>query len=157
MKVRESYFWRFIAITLSVLSFWGIFWRSARQIWRSVLDLQSALKNTGMWCDYLKFSRATSLEVNTITEFLKKWLNNNNNCQRTDYKELAKLALLYLGGYTEDNFTFVAPGACHHASWMARFICTLKITLLWKQLQPIYDDVTLKNVRSLALFRRLFT
>lgn len=51
---------------------------------------------------------------------------------REDYKELLQLSLLYLGGWSENDFSFRVPGALHQARWMSKAIYTLKIVLFNK-------------------------
>ena len=49
---------------------------------------------------------------------------------RGDYRELAELALFYLGGSNQDDLKIHRPGATHKARWMARIIHALKILIL---------------------------
>jgi len=54
---------------------------------------------------------------------------------REDYLELLRLCLVYLGqGCVGIDIVFRAPGAMHHARWMAKAIYTLKMILFKDQL-----------------------
>ena len=55
---------------------------------------------------------------------------------RDDYRELLQLCLVFLGGSVDacGDVKFRAPGAIHHARWMAKAIYTLKMTLFRNQL-----------------------
>lgn len=53
-----------------------------------------------------------------------------------DYFEFLELALLFLGGTPKKKsfqVTFRPPGAMHHARWMSKTLCSLKIFLFRKQ------------------------
>jgi len=52
---------------------------------------------------------------------------------REDYLELLRLCLIFLGGSVKD-MKFRAPGAMHHARWMAKAIYALKMVLFQDQL-----------------------
>jgi len=54
---------------------------------------------------------------------------------REDYLELLRLCLIFLGGgFDVMDIQFRAPGAMHHARWMAKVIYALKIVLFQDQL-----------------------
>ncbi|KAK0050926.1 hypothetical protein Bpfe_019652 [Biomphalaria pfeifferi] len=46
---------------------------------------------------------------------------------RDDYEELLELTIIFLGGSPPKGIRFKAPGALHHARWMAKIIYGLKI------------------------------
>jgi uncharacterized protein (UPF0305 family) len=46
---------------------------------------------------------------------------------RDDYAEILHLSLVFLGGAPVKSIQFRAPGALHHARWMAKVIFCLKI------------------------------
>lgn len=46
---------------------------------------------------------------------------------RPDYAEFLKLVIIFLGGIPPSGISFRAPGAYHHARWMAKAIYCLKI------------------------------
>ena len=48
---------------------------------------------------------------------------------RENYKELALISLLYLGGSLSNPVPIYAPAAHHHACWMSKIIHTIKIAL----------------------------
>ncbi|ESO02978.1 hypothetical protein HELRODRAFT_173812 [Helobdella robusta] len=54
---------------------------------------------------------------------------------RSDYKELISLCLIFLERFPSENIVFAAPGAFHHARWMAKAIYSLKINLFREQFQ----------------------
>jgi hypothetical protein len=72
--------------------------------------------------------------------FVKKWIDDNlsylqgllsnpKNFLRCDYKELAELCVLMLGGKPSPTFSFKNCGVTHHARWMCKIIYTFKIYL----------------------------
>ncbi|CAH1099049.1 unnamed protein product [Psylliodes chrysocephalus] len=69
---------------------------------------------------------------------------------RENYKELLQLSLLYLGGWSQDEFSFRIPGALHQARWMAKANYTLKIVLFTKQLDM--SERELKRMKRIAHF-----
>jgi hypothetical protein len=48
---------------------------------------------------------------------------------RDDYRELLELTVIFLGGIPARGVKFMAPGAIHHARWMAKALYSLKIWL----------------------------
>ena len=96
----------------------------------------------------------------TVLDFLYKWLEDSKNI-REDYRKLAELSVLFLGGAfpQEYNFTFKAPGAFHHARWMAQVIYTIQIALFRCQLSQVKGFTQcsyLDNIYSLASFLTIF-
>ena len=75
---------------------------------------------------------------------------------RDDYKELVLLAILLLGGSRSDGIKIFAPGAQHHARWMAAVIYTIKIALFAHQLTDVFEKWYLDMVVDLAVFLVLF-
>jgi hypothetical protein len=70
---------------------------------------------------------------------------------REDYEELLKLCLIFLGGMDASSIvTFRAPGAFHHARWMAKAIYSIKIFLFQQQFSLTAKET--HNVKELALF-----
>ncbi len=67
--------------------------------------------------------------VNENLSFLETLIENGNQFVRDDYKELAELSVLILGGAPKTNFCFKRCGPIHHARWMAKIIYTMKIYL----------------------------
>lgn len=61
--------------------------------------------------------------------FLEELFQKSNQFNRDDYKELAELCFLILGGTPSAKFTFRKCGPIHHARWMSKIIYTFKITL----------------------------
>ena len=54
---------------------------------------------------------------------------------RDDYKELLELVIIFVGGVPPHGVRFKAPGAIHHASWMAKALYSLKIWMSKEQFQ----------------------
>ena len=52
---------------------------------------------------------------------------------RDDYEEFLQLALIFLGGTPSGGIKYRAPGAIHHARWMAKAIYSFKIFLFRDQ------------------------
>ena len=98
--------------------------------------------------------------VEEAKSFLFDWLSVNINTKlKNDYFEFAKAALLFLGGDLPVGVRsqqLRAPGAFHHARWMAKVIYTIKIALLKKQLIDIIDLEKLTEISSLAVFLSVF-
>jgi len=69
---------------------------------------------------------------------------------REDYEEFLKLSLIFLGGDKEARVSFRAPGAFHHARWMAKAIYSIKIFLFQQQFSLTAKEK--RNVKELALF-----
>lgn len=100
--------------------------------------------------------RKDNFEAGINDKFIKESLNDIGDeiiifCQnelkkkivRHDYKELLELTLIFLGAYTS-NVSFRAPGAMHHARWMAKALYVLKILIFRKQFK-----LTKKEEKSL--------
>ena len=105
-------------------------------------------------------SRQLKSLVKEMIIFLQEWLKNSSKANlRQDYRDIAILSLLFLGGDMPESFknvTIKAPGACHHARWMNKVLYTLKIALLRKQLVNIYTPEQLEEIVSLATFLSIF-
>ena len=71
---------------------------------------------------------------------------------REDYKQLAELALIWLGGTLPNGkvFKFMKPGAFHAARFMSKAIYLLKIALLSKRID--LDDEVRRSVHRMATF-----
>lgn len=71
---------------------------------------------------------ASKCVENVATEtilFAQKQLNDF--LPRDDYKELLKLAIIFLGGMSNSGITFRAPARLHGARWMAKAIYFFKL------------------------------
>lgn len=77
--------------------------------------------------------------IEEMSVFLKKCYTEDQ--PRADYKELLKLALVFIGKQNEVDITFKKPGAFHHARWMAKAIYCLKIYLFRGQLKMTQDQI----------------
>ena len=94
--------------------------------------------------------------VDFLTVFLDSEDRNSANMIRKDYRELAELTLLILGGEVPGGVTIKSPGAKHHARWMSSMIYTHKITLFRHQLKESFEHEDLKNIKALSLYLALF-
>lgn len=72
----------------------------------------------------------SSAERNDLGNFARKYIAEKH--PRADYKELLELVLVFLG-LSEENKQFKAPGALHHARWMAKALYCLKIFIFRNQ------------------------
>ncbi|ESO10916.1 hypothetical protein HELRODRAFT_167432 [Helobdella robusta] len=68
-----------------------------------------------------------------ISSYLLEQLTVHHS--RSDYKKLINLCLIFLERFQSENIVFAAPGAFHHARWMAKAIYSLKINLFREQFQ----------------------
>ena len=75
---------------------------------------------------------------------------------RDDYKELVLLSTLFLGGSHPKGIRVYAPGAQHHARWMAAILYTIKISLFADQLTDVFEKWFLDMSHTLATFLVLF-
>lgn len=69
---------------------------------------------------------------------------------RADYAELLKLVIICLGGIPSSGISFRAPGAFHHARWMAKAIYCLKIYLFRAQFNLTARE--LNGIRAICEF-----
>ena len=124
-------------------------------------DIQIFRKFQSLWGSQNKTSYTTMLdEESPVQGFLEeqrlKMVNYIQNIlkdkshPREDYKELLQLSLLYLGGWSQNDFSFRIPGALHQARWMAKAIYALKIVLFTKQLNIPQRE--LKGMKQVAHF-----
>ncbi|CAH1099105.1 unnamed protein product [Psylliodes chrysocephalus] len=109
-----------------------------------VLKSRSFESSINMWASLDKKSYTTKLDkIRPVQGFIEeqrvKMINYLQNVlkdgshPREDYKELLQLSLLYLGGWSQDEFSFRIPGDLHQARWMEKAIFALKIVLFAKQ------------------------
>jgi hypothetical protein len=94
------------------------------------------------------FDMHTSALREEIVKFCKTALEGSH--QREDYEEFLKLCLIFLGGERGARVSFRAPGAFHHARWMAKAIYSIKIFLFQKQFSLTAKEK--HGVKELALF-----
>lgn len=87
------------------------------------------------------FTAHTSALREEMVTFCKAVLEGSH--QREDYEEFLKLSLIFLGGENGSRVSFWVPVAFHHARWMAKAICSLKIFLFQYQF-----SLTAKEKRS---------
>lgn len=81
-----------------------------------------------------------------------KFVNETLKIQqpRVDYEEFLLLTLLFLGEPLPPKKSICAPGAFHHARWMAKAIYTLKIFLLRDNFRLTRNEKI--NLRALCIF-----
>ena len=73
---------------------------------------------------------------------------------REDYKEFLQLIIIFLGGTPPKNISFRAPGAFHHARWMAKALYCLKIYLFKHQFSITAEEET--GIRDICIFLATF-
>lgn len=126
-----------------------------------------------------KFGNSSGPNVPLFVRFQKSWININTNnfksglignengllnhddvitfCKnelkknivRHDYKELLQLCLIFLGDATV-SVSFRAPGAMHHARWMAKALYALKIYIFRNEFKLTSKEE--KSLRDLCWF-----
>jgi len=69
---------------------------------------------------------------------------------RDDYREFLELSIIFLGEAPLTGVNFKAPGAIHHARWMAKVLYVLKIWLFRKQFTLTAREES--GVRDIAIF-----
>ncbi|GBP21071.1 hypothetical protein EVAR_11102_1 [Eumeta japonica] len=79
--------------------------------------------------------------VNTGDLFVKIFYQIETFQPRNDYKELLDLLCIFLGGTPPGGIKFKAPGAAHHARWLAKAIYCLKIYMFNKQFHINQNEV----------------
>ena len=111
-------------------------------------------------CSSIQISQTNRYLASMVQEtsaFLQQWLEKNDGqTLRHDYRELASLTLLFLGSTDPGDIRVKAPGAIHHARWMAKTLYTIKIALYRDQLQEVYSKEEIQEITSLAIFLALF-
>ena len=104
-------------------------------------QLFKRFKENWEFIDQDKFEDASTDEVATsgiehvreeLKEFIERALTTETQ-PRDNYRELMELTLLFLGGSPSRGTRFQAPGANHHARWMAKVIYTLKVWMFRSQ------------------------
>lgn len=107
--------------------------------------------------DITKFSSGIEDDVvktmlNDVIKDIKIFCTHHldQNYSRDDYKEFLELALVFLGGNLPRRITFKAPGAIHHARWMAKALYSLKIYLFRKQFNLTKNEE--KGLRDICIF-----
>lgn len=83
----------------------------------------------------------------TLIDFCLQYLQKKQ--PRADYKELVELVLIFLG-HNIPKYHFKAPGAFHHARWMAKAIYCLKIFLFREEFS--LTDVEKDSIREICIF-----
>ena len=95
------------------------------------------------------------VNLGVTSEILQKYQSLQKlSLLRDDYKELVKLALIYIGIEPSRGITLQRPGAISKARWMSKVIYALKIVLLSKQnlLQTIIETTCLTKLKRFADF-----
>lgn len=83
-----------------------------------------------------------------ILEFARQQLEEKQ--PRYDYREFLELSVIFIGDVPSRGVSFKAPGAIHHARWMAKVLYVLKIWLFRKQFRLTAKEET--SVRDVAIF-----
>ena len=74
------------------------------------------------------------LNLEVTSEICQKYQSFRLPCLQDDYKEVVKLALIYIGLQPSQGFTLQRPGAVSKARWMSNVIYTLKIVFFTTEL-----------------------
>jgi len=74
-----------------------------------------------------------SLKCEAVTFFRSALISESGSLPREDYRELLELSLIFLGEIPQRGVRFRAPGAFHHARWMAKLLYVLKLNLFKDQ------------------------
>ena len=93
-------------------------------------------------------------KIGEVLGFLNTFLASDT-VLRDDYRQLAALSFLVLGG-KGGVINMHAPGASHHARWMSSMIYTMKITLFRHQLGLVFQEKVLDMIQELAIYLALF-
>ncbi|XP_076298843.1 uncharacterized protein LOC143217957 [Lasioglossum baleicum] len=90
--------------------------------------------------------------INNLTEVLEFAMQTLKSEKQPveDYREFIELVIIFLGGKCAENYVFRAPGAFHHARWMAKAIYCLKIYLFRKEFTLTSKEVT--GIRDICIF-----
>ncbi|XP_076064399.1 uncharacterized protein LOC143038754 [Oratosquilla oratoria] len=97
-----------------------------------------------------------------------KWLRENkSDCEeilhdilisekppRVDYKEMAELTVIVLGGTPPHRIHWSGPGTIHQARWMTRNLYSMKMLMFCDHLE--YDEETVAKLERLNIFLGLF-
>ena len=83
-----------------------------------------------------------------MVTLLKKVVNVSQ--PRDDYMEFLELAIIFLGSVPPRGIHFVAPGAIHHARWMAKAIYSFKLWMFRSQFELTACQIT--GLRKLCIF-----
>lgn len=83
-----------------------------------------------------------------IVRFCSDQLGKKHN--RADYAEFLKLIIIFLGETPTSGVSFRAPGAFHHARWMAKAIYCLKIYLFREQFHLTAREIS--GIRDICSF-----
>lgn len=93
-------------------------------------------------------SRTLSPFCKDIMEFINKQLLQQQ--VRDDYRELLELSIIFIGEIPIGGVKFKAPGATHHARWMAKLLYALKIWMFRNQFRLTPHET--RGLRDLAIF-----
>jgi hypothetical protein len=94
------------------------------------------------------FDDHTSVLRVHIVQFCKTVQEKSHS--REDYEEFLRLCLVIIGGIVAEEVSFRAPGALHHAWWMATALCSIKIFLFQSQFSLTATEKL--NVKEVTLF-----
>ncbi|KAK8384675.1 hypothetical protein O3P69_014328 [Scylla paramamosain] len=73
---------------------------------------------------------------------------------RADYKKMAELTVIALGGTLSRGIHWSRPGTIHQTRWMARNLYSMKMLVFCDQLE--YDEETVAKMERLNIFLALF-
>jgi hypothetical protein len=84
----------------------------------------------------------------SLLDFARKQLEERQ-C-RDDYREFLELSVIFLGEVPSRGVKFMAPGAMHHARWMAKVLYAIKIWMYRSQFKLTVREET--GLRDIAIF-----
>lgn len=93
---------------------------------------------------------AVENEKEAAIEFALKQLGREANQPRDDYREFLELVLIFLGYVPPRGVRFMAPGAVHHARWMAKILYAFKVYMFRKQFHLTAREE--KGLREITVF-----
>ena len=121
--------------------------KNVKDLWPSIdKDLANVmdLSINGPWPEAL---RARTLSL--LMDILQK-----EHTPRADYRQVAELTIILLGGTPPRGIRWLSPGAIHQARWMAINIYAMKMFLFHPQFG--YDEDFVHNLTRLNVFLSLF-
>ena len=109
------------------------------------------------WIDKEKFKDGMSDSIvrelvqpvkDEITEFISNALQDSQ--PRDDYREVLELLSIFLGKPPSRDVHFSAPGAMHHARWMAKVLYSFKVWMFRSQFKLTSKES--RGLRNLCIF-----
>ena len=105
---------------------------------------------------YLKKPRNVFLQrkIKDSCEFLQQVIDTNV-FPRSDYRQMAELALLLMTEKVPENFKIPPPGAAHEARFMSTSLYCMKVVLV-KEIFQVCDDLMLSKIIDFVMVMCIF-